>query len=348
MVTLSDVAALAGVSVSTASQALNGNAVKAETRQLVQEAAAKLRYVPRGDARALRTGQATSIALWIINRPGTIVYTEASFFYPLIRGVLAGAQENEHRMTLHVTDQPLDRVGRQLLEESARGSYAAFVIVPQWANDGSYLYELRRTGVPVVMVNDDVAASDASVSINNDTGIEAALAHLVEQGHRAIAYLAGPKGHLDADRRLQAFYRASAELGIHVRSAYVQRGDFTVADGIQGLATLLDRCADSKITFPTALMTANDYVAAGALQEADRRGIAVPRDLSVIGFDDTEIAYATTPPLTTIRQPMFEVGRAAAYAATGLAQSLPVADAVQLEPTLILRGSVATPPQGNR
>lgn len=341
---LQDVAAMAGVSPATASLALNGRRVGGEARRRVLEAAMKLHYVPRASAQALKTGRATTMGMWILNRPGGVELTEeSSFFYPLIRGVLTGAQESGFQLSFNVLSAAPQDVRSLLAAEASRGSYAAFILVPQWQNDGTYVSAVRSCGVPTVTVNDPGRTANVSVVVDNEGGIEAALRALADRGHHTIGYLSGPSGHLDAERRLNAFYRYTAELGMRVRRPYVQRVDFTIDGGVKGMSELLAQIQNCRVGLPSALLAADDYVAAGALQVAAREGIRVPGQLSVVGYDDVDVARATSPRLTTVHQPLFETGRAAADAAIALANGHSVPSVIELAPELVIRESV-TPP----
>lgn len=338
---LIDVATFAGVSIATASQALNGGPVAAATRARIIEAADKLHYVPRSSAQNLRTGRGRTLGMWIVNRPGAVELTEDSaFFYPLIRGAMDGAQAAGLRMTLRVLNAPMQDVAATLAAEAGGGVYAAFVLVPQWQNDGAYVLGARNHGLPVVAINDPSSSADAVAMIDNEIGVAEALTHLVRMGHRRVGYLAGPIDHLDAERRLQSFYRIAAEIGIRVREPYIHRGDFTIAAGAAGLKQLIESCTAAGIDRPSALLAADDYVAAGALQEAARRGMSVPGDLSIMGYDDVDVARATAPPLSTIRQPLFELGIAAAALAAALSRGEAVERVTRLAPSLVARESV--------
>lgn len=336
---LSDVAALAGVSVATASLALNGQPVAETTRERVQEAAAQLRYVARSHAKALKTGQTGVIGFWIVNRPGTVELTEDSgFFYRILRGAFTAAETHGFSISFNVARADLAQVGEHLSAVAGRGLYDAVIIAAQWANDGSYAGAVRARGVPVVTLNDPHEPGDANVRVDQEAGIRLAVDHLVANGHTDIAYLAGPAGHLDADARLAAFYKATAERGLRVPERHVRRVDFTIEAGAAAFAALLDGSRSF-----TALLAADDFVAAGAIQTAHERGLRVPADVSVVGFDDVDVARATTPPLTTVKMPMTEVGERAATAAAALVRQDATVASVVLAPSLVERASVTAP-----
>ncbi|MFC8849167.1 MULTISPECIES: LacI family DNA-binding transcriptional regulator [unclassified Micromonospora] len=336
---LADVAALAGVSVATASQALNGGAVAPGTRVRVREAATALRYVPRVSAQSLRTGRTTDIGLRILTTPESLAYREATFFYALIRGAMAGGDEaGLHLSVQFVTTTPLDAGTRLAAEAAARG-FGAVIVLPQWANDTSYLAGLRAQGTPVVALNDAGAPADCVLTVDEAHGVTLALDHLVELGHRSVGYLAGPPGHLDAEARLSAFYRLCAERGLRLDPGHVLRSDYAISAGRHAFARYLR--GDTR-DMPTGWLAADDYIAAGALQAAHDAGLRVPEHFSLIGYDDIEIAQATIPPLTSVHLPMYELGHGAVSAAAMLVDqdAPPPAPHRSLRPTLTKRASV--------
>lgn len=339
---LSDVATLARVSTATASLALNGGPVAEATRERVIAAADQLRYVARSHARALKTGRTGILGLWVINRPGTVELTEDSgFFYRVLRGALGAAERAGCTVSFDVRLADLAQVGEALASVAAQGMHDAVIIVPQWTNDGSYATAVRARGIPVVTLGDPHAAGDASVRADQAAGMRLAVQHLVDRGHSELAYLAGPVGHLDAEARLAAFYQLTAELGLRVPPDRVRRTDFTIEAGFAATAALLNTAGPI-----TALLAADDYVAAGAIQAAYACGVRVPHDLSVVGFDDVDVARATTPPLTTVRLPLAELGDLAASTAAALARGERPSLPAPLQPTLVVRESVAPPDQG--
>lgn len=335
---LKDVAALANVSLATASQALRDGPVSVETRRAVHDAATKLRYVPQVSGRLLRTGRSRSVGLWVLNRADAPELTEdCSFFYAVLRGALEEVESAGFSFRFGVLTGSSEHVGSALARTAASGTPGGFIVIPQWQNDGRYVEGLTGAGVPYATIND--ASAGPSVVVDNAMGIRLAVGHLVDQGHRDIGYLAGPRAHLDAERRIAAFYRVAAEHGLRVPASWVQRVPFTVEGGVQGFGRLAEAAATDDERLPTALVAANDYVAAGSLRSAQERGLQVPRDLSVIGFDDVDVARSTFPALTTIRQPLRELGRRAAAAVLTLLEGDAAASA-ELPVELVVRDSV--------
>jgi LacI family purine nucleotide synthesis repressor len=333
---LRDVAALAGVSVASASQVLSGGPAGEQTRHKVLQAARQLRYVPHAGARELRKGAPSTVAMWVLNRADAEELTENnSFYYALMRGALDELDRAGHSFDFRVGEHP---AGDALLGAALSGRYRGLIVVPQWDVDGLQLEELDRLGTPCVTVNRR-RRDGISVRVDHAAGIGLAVAHLARAGHRAIGYLAGPEGHLDAEERLAAFYRHAAAAGARVDEKWVLRTSFSIESGRESMYALL---AETEIggDGPTALLAANDYVAAGALRACAASGVRVPEELSIIGFDDIDVARATVPALTTVHQPLRELGRAAAQAVLRIADGGDAESAV-LEPTLVERESVA-------
>jgi LacI family repressor for deo operon, udp, cdd, tsx, nupC, and nupG len=189
-------------------------------------------------------------------------------------------------------------------------------------------------GLPVVAASEWIAsASLPSVGIDNVGAALGAVRHLQDRGHRHIAHIAGPTGNVLSAHRL-AGYRAALGAGIKPRIVY---GDFSIASGQVAAHTLMTARAP-----PTALFAANDEMAMGAIVALKALGLSVPGDVSVVGFDDIDFAAAYDPPLTTVRQPRFEMGRVAMSLLDGrLRGSETVVDPVFLSTALIIRDSTA-------
>jgi LacI family transcriptional regulator, purine nucleotide synthesis repressor len=341
-VRLSDVASLANVSISTASQALNGGSVASSTRARVLEAAAALKYVPRVSAQLLRTGEVREIALRVLASPASVEYSEASFFYPLTRGALDGAHQSRLHLSIQFVRTESADAGTRLASEFRARTFGALILLNHWEST-SPVAELQAQGIPLVVINDASSSAKSLVAIDEAHGISLAIRTLAQHGHQHIGYVTGPSGHLDASTRLAAFYRNCAEHGLQVLPEDVIRSDYSIASGARAFGEYLDQ-RDPHRRLPTAWLAADDYVAAGMLHAAAARGLRVPDDFSLIGYDDIEIAQATTPPLTSVRLPMYTVGLEAALAAAALVRKGEHGESRHIiKPTLSERASVAAP-----
>jgi len=341
-VRLADVASLANVSISTASQALNGGSVAESTRARVLEAASALKYVPRVSAQQLRTGEVREIALRVLTSPTSFEYSEASFFYPLTRGALDGAHQSRLHLSIQFVRTESADAGARLASEFRARSFGALILLNQWESSG-HVAELQSQDIPLVVINDPTSPAHSVVAIDETHGISLAVDTFASHGHQRIGYVTGPSGHQDASTRLAAFYRRCAEHGLKVHPEDVVRSEYSIASGERVFGEYLDH-RSTKRRLPTAWLAADDYVAAGMLHAAAERGLRVPQDFSLIGYDDIEIAQATTPPLTSVRLPMYTVGLEAALAAAALVRKGGQGGRRQIiQPTLSERASVARP-----
>jgi len=277
--------------------------------------------------------------MWVLNRSDAEELTENnSFFYELIRGALDELDHARCSFDFRLATHP---AGNALISAALSGRYRGLIIIPQWDAGDLPADELERLGVACVTIGPQHHAR-TSVEVDQAAGIGLALTRLSQAGHQSIGYLAGPEGHLDADQRLRGFYRHAAALGVHVRAEWVQRTSFSIESGQDCMRAFLDQRKSRRSELPTAFLAANDYVAAGALSACAEAGLHVPAELSIIGFDDVDIARATVPALTTVSQPLRHLGRVAARTVLRIADG-EKAQPTMLSPELIERQSVAPP-----
>jgi DNA-binding LacI/PurR family transcriptional regulator len=297
-VSIKDVARAAGVSHSTVSRALAHSPLIPETtRRRVERAAKKLGYSPNAIARGLVKQQTCAI--------GVIVTSIADpFVADIVRGIEQLAGDNGYRVVLGTSHNDPEREVNAV--KALREWRVDSVIVASSRVGALYQPLLQEIGVPIVLINNqDQHQSRAihSVSVDDVRGGELATQHLIELGHRVIGHVRGPAGYRAAQNRLTGYRRALKRAGIPYARALVQTGDGR-AEGGEHVLRLLDHN-------PTAIFCYNDMTAIGALRALEQRGVRVPRDLSLVGFDNIPFALYVTPPLTTIAQPMFEMGRRA-------------------------------------
>ena len=303
---IKDVAREAGVSVGTVSNVINRpDTVAVETRERVQDAVRRLGYVRSESARQLRVGASRIVALLVLDMGNP-------FFVDIARGA-----EREARaaglgvMVCNSAGSPAEEAEYLSLfvEQRVRG-----VLVTPADPTGRDLALLRRHEIPYVVVDRLVdsggegGAAACSVSVDDVAGGFMAVAHLIAQGHRSIAYISGP-GHLQQIRdRREGARRAVAEAGLPpgtLREIPTEGQD--VAAGADAVARLLGLPSR-----PTAVFCANDLLAMGVLQTLFGMGMKVPEDVAIVGYDDIEFAAAAAVPLTSVRQPAVEMGRIAA------------------------------------
>lgn len=298
--TLVDVATVAGVSTATASRVLNGlTNVRQETRDQVERAMINLGYVRHRAPRRLPADRAGSIAL-VVCEEGMRLFSDP-FFGRVLGGISREVAPTDMQLVLLMTQSVKDyetSVLRYLRSGHADG--ALFVSM-----HGRYPIDLARIGVPVVSTGRPVCAQAARYSyVDSDNlgGAQRAVGHLIESGRRHIATVAGPPDMAPGVDRL-AGYRAAITETKSYDPGLVAHGDFSQPSGEHAIRLLLDRRRDIDAVF-----VASDLMAMGVLRGLRRAGRRVPDDVAVIGFDDAPGARHTDPPLTTVRQPVEEMG----------------------------------------
>jgi DNA-binding LacI/PurR family transcriptional regulator len=298
-VTLHDVAVAAGVTIATASRSLTGAyGVHPETRKRVLEAAEKLQYKPNRFARALVTGRSNVIGLVVSD-------VRNPYFAEIARGAEDASYAAGRDLVLCNSD--LDAVKQMryinsLLERRVEGIVMNSVMNLS-RKEQSYIAE---SGVPIVLLyRPKEATCFSSVSTDSERGGELAANCLLENGHRHMVYLSGPRQHANLSKRVTAFLDRVRKAGSGATATAIY-GTHTLAGGYEMAKNLFRKPGNI-----TGIATANDAVAFGVLKAALEMKVQIPRDFSLIGFDDVELASIVHPPLTTIRQSKYEIGSAA-------------------------------------
>ncbi|GAA0480563.1 LacI family DNA-binding transcriptional regulator [Streptomyces olivaceiscleroticus] len=302
--TLEEVAARAGVGRGTVSRVVNGSPrVSPRTRAAVERAIAELGYVPHGAARALAADRTDAVAL-VIPEPETRLFAEP-YFSGIIRGVGAGLADTDLQLLLILVRTPKERerLGQYLTAHRVDG-----VLLVSVRQDDPLPDLLSRLELPAVLSGRRSARETVPyVDSDNAGGARAAVRHLLERGRRVIATVAGPPDMYAAQCRLAGYREALADAGHGADEALIVPADFTEDGGRRAMAALLDRRPDVDAVF-----AASDVMAAGALAVLRERGRRVPADVALVGFDDSTVARHLDPPLTSVRQPIEEMGRAMA------------------------------------
>ena len=332
MATMKDVAQLAGVSTATVSRALmNPEKVSVTTRKRVETAVLEAGYSPNTLARNLRRNESKTII--------TIVPDICDpYFAEIIRGIEDAAVENDYLVLLGDS-------GQQKKRES---SFVNLVFTKQ--ADGMLLLGTdhpfdvskaeQKNLPPMVMACEFAPELELpTVHIDNLTSAFEAVNYLAQLGHKLIAQISGPTSATLCQFRQQGYQQALRRAGVTMNPAYSTVGDFTFEAGAQAVRQLLALPEQ-----PTAIFCHNDAMAIGAIQEAKKLGLRVPHDLSIVGFDDIQFAQYCDPPLTTISQPRYEIGRQAMLMMLDMLKGNDVqAGSRLLEAKLVVRGSTAPP-----
>ena len=332
--TINDVARIAGVSKKTVSRVINQSPLlNGDTRQRVEKVIAELGYVPNPQARALALRRNFLIGL-IHDNPN------AQMVLHVQQGMLEVLRDTEFELIVH----PVDRGSPTMLEDVShflerQRPYGVMLLPP--ISENEQLAQLcERIGCRYVRMGSAVFAEPENMVASNDReAVRGAVEHLIAAGHRRIGFVTGPHGFRSAIERQKGYEEALEAAGLPVLRTLMVGGDYLFESGMRAAERLLDLSPR-----PTAVFASNDEMAAGVLHVARERGLNVPQDLSIIGFDDTSIAAHLWPPLTTVRWPIITMARAAALKLVGS----PIDDDEEGEAslfvsTLIRRASVAPP-----
>ena len=328
-ISIKDVARVAGVSHSTVSRALRGSPlIPAATTERIQKIAQDLGYRPSAIARSLVTRRSQTI--------GVVVTSIADPFNgDVVEGIEEIANENGFSVILSASHAQPER--EMMMVRSFHERRVDGILVASSRVGAHYLPLLSELQTPIVLINNQHRSEFAhSISIDNKGGVRLATEHLLKLGHSRIGYLGDELGLHSDEERLEGYREALQDADIAPGVRWTAHGDGKPGGAFQAAGLLL-RQPDP----PSAVVCYNDMSALGVLQYAQEQGIAVPGELSVVGFDDIFVAAFSAPALTTIRQPRREMGRRAMQIMTALLAGTPSEKAIVIEGELILRASTA-------
>jgi LacI family transcriptional regulator len=334
--TINDVARLAGVSKKTVSRVINRSPLLNEdTRERVEKVIRGLGYVPNPQARALALRRNFLIGL-IHDNPN------AQMVLNVQQGILEALQATEFEMVV----RPVDRNSTMMLEDVRhfleRQRLFGVVLLPPISENDALARLCDEVGCRYVRMGSVQLDDPAHMVASNDReAVREATEHLIREGHRLIGLIEGPDGFRSARERRLGFEDALSAAGLKLPRSLIAGGNYTFETGVTAANRLLDLSPR-----PTAIFASNDEMAAGVVFAARERGIAVPQELSVIGFDDTPIAAHIWPPLTTVRWPIVSMARSAARKLVG---DIVDGQGAETHPSmlpsmLVKRASVAPPP----
>jgi DNA-binding LacI/PurR family transcriptional regulator len=346
-VTLHDVARACGYSASTVSIVLSeaplSRNVAASTRERIRKMARQLGYHPDAFARSLRRRRSQTI--------GVLAYDLSDpFCTPIVRGIQAGLQPAEYVPLLidaQTQRKLFDSYLRMILERRAEG----VIVIASWIfQETNLLADIEKNHVPIVIVGRDLTGRKiSSLLVDNEAGGELGLRHLADLGHRQIAVIRGPEELFDSEPRWNGVRRAAAECGISIDSRLVFQlpNLMDSISGFEGGREITKRLLASHRPF-SAVLAFDDLTALGVVRGLSDRGLRVPDDCSVVGFDDVLPANVATPGITTIHQPLKEMGLLAAQWAVQAidARERGNENRVQLHhapPQLVIRASTSPP-----
>ena len=327
---MAEIAALAGVSKPTVSKVMNGQpGVAVATRERVERVIAERGYVRNGVARALSAGRTGSMHL-------VIKEVESPYFVEIIRGVEEALESAGMSMVLTVTHEEARRQRRWMARVVEHGTDGVILVLPD--EHAEYVEQLRHHGIPFAVVDDrgESLLGVPSVGATNFAGGFAATEHLLSLGHRRVAFIGGPP-HKSTRARLAGYRTALQEAGVAPPGRLVQPGDFLAEGGYEATHALLGDPDP-----PTAIFAGSDLQAMGVYKALHDHGLRVPDDMSVVGFDDVPLAGLLAPALTTVRQPLREMGALATRMLLRIvAGKTPESTRVELATSLVMRESSA-------
>jgi LacI family transcriptional regulator len=332
--TIIDVARESGVSYSTVSRALTGyEFVKPSTRDKVLRAAEKLGYVPNQQARSLAGGRSNLIGVLVPNLTN-------GYITEIIRGIDEELQKSGYNLILYTTHRHEGKESSYVATISNGGADGLLLVVPMISN--SYLDAMRQQNFAYVLIDQaDESEKSAMINATNRQGAYDATAYLIGLGHRRIGFVTGLPGLNSASERLEGYKAALKNHGIRLNQELIAAGNFLHHGGYLAAQKLLSLAAP-----PTAVFAGNDLSAFGVMEAVRERGLLIPDDISIIGFDDIPQASITYPKLSTVRQPLEQMGSVAVQMllehlenpARGMGQ-------VTLATQLVIRDSCQSPRQ---
>jgi LacI family transcriptional regulator len=329
--TLADVAAAAGVSLPTVSKVVNGRAdVAPSTRAKIEQLLGERNYRRPGG----RPGRRSGLIDVVFNG------LDSPWAVEILRGVEEWCSAHAMAAAVSAVRHGSARPASWTSAIASHDTDGVLLVTSELTTD--QLRQLREEDIPLVMVDPaNLPEPDLpSVGATNWAGGIAATDHLLELGHRRIAAITGPMNYLCTRARIDGYRSALERAGLQYDPALVKVGDFHHEAGFLRGGEFLD-LSDR----PTAIFAGSDQQAFGVYEAARHRGLRVPEDLSVVGFDDLPVGRWVSPPLTTVRQPLTEMGQAAAEMLGSLIEGLPLASRrIELATELVVRGSTAAPP----
>lgn len=301
-VTIKDVAALAGVSAKTVSRVMNGEQhVRTHIRETVMRVVAELGYRPNAYARSLSSARSYLIALFFDD-------PASGYATAMQRGALTRCRERHY----HLLVQPLDLATPGWIDELSETARSlrldGAILAPPLSQNIELLAQLAALDIPFVCISpdDDAREQAGSVEIDEESAAFDMTRRLIALGHRDIGFIEGHHAHASSLKRRAGFVASMAAAGLAITEGHVRKGDFSFRSGVEAGEALL-----ATVPRPTAIFASNDDMALGVSVAALKHGVAVPAELAIAGFDDAPTARLAWPPITTIRQPVSEMGAAA-------------------------------------
>ena len=330
MVTIKDIAKLANVSHTTVSRALNDSPlIKPGTKKKIQELAAQLNYIPNFNAKSLVMQKSYTIGLFFTSISNG---TSPSFFVDTVNGVNNVINEN-YNLFIRGIDDYHD------FSSIHQRRFDGIILMSQSEVDNAFIYHVLHQKIPLVVINREVSDQSIINILSNDReGSCQAVKYLIQEGHKDIAIIEGIKGFKSSLERREGYLKALIDEQIPIQSEYIVNGNYDMESGYKAMEKLL-----SLKNPPTAVFSSNDDMAVGALNAVFAKGLTVPGDISIIGFDDIQIARYTNPSLTTVKKPIEKISRLGAEKVLKAVESQEIkGEKIFVETELMIRKSVST------
>lgn len=333
MATMKDIAKLAGVSTSTVSHVINKSRfVSEEISERVNQAAQELNYTPSALARSLKVNRTKTI--------GMLVTTSTNpFFGEVVKGVERSCYQQGYSLILCNTEGDNQRMRESIITLLQKRVDGLILMCSSLEGERIDVFD-KYPDIPVVVMDwGPMLFTSDKIQDNSLRGGYMAAKHLIEAGHKHIGCITGPLVKHQAQMRYEGYKRALNESNLEFNANWIIEADFECEGGYSAFNAMFD-----KGPLPTALFVSNDMMAMGVINAANEKGIKIPEQLSIIGYDDIQISKFMTPALTTIHQPKYRLGKAAVEALLNkLDGGQTDSQVVQLEPTLIERNTVVAP-----
>lgn len=332
LVTIKDVAKLAGVSMTTVSRAFNEKSIiKEETRKEILDIADKIGYIPNYNARGLVTKKKFIIGVFFSNLHDG---TSTSFFYDAI-GSLYDALPDDYLLSVN----DIKRVNNfeQLMQNRVDG----VMVISQSDDDDQFIYKVKSSGIPMVVINRFINDKEiCNISSDDFSGVKAGVDYIAGKGHKKIGMIEGIPGFTSSVQRRQGFNQGIISNGLIAVSEAIKVGDYSSKMGQEKMNEILSLPKDKR---PTCVVCANDDTAIGALRSCYMNGVRVPEDISVIGFDDIFYSSMSIPALTTIKKPISQMADLGIKSLIDIIddEKIDITERIKIQPKLIVRESVA-------
>lgn len=331
MTTIKDIANHLGVSISTVSKGLNGASdISEDLRQLVLDTAVEMGY----QTKKMKKDEYKKLCLFIKNMD---YESPDDFGYDIILGFKQAAFRDHWNVDV-IPITPTFQISEKYDTYMLKNGYSGAFFVGFSLHD-AWLDQLKETSIPTVLFDNYIAKNPhvSYIGTDNDEGIDAAIEHLFQLGHRKIAFLNGPSYSMISKSRNQAFIDSMEKHDLIIHHELVVYGDFSAEAASEYIPNFLMNGA-------TAILCSSDVIASGAISECQRRGYRVPNDISIIGFDDLPISSTLQPLLTTIRQDRLVLGRTGYFSLNSMLHGVAISKTL-LHPELVVRSSTAKRPK---